>query len=230
MSVEPSVENKNAYLDLKTELEELNEIKINGALLRARADLIEMNEKNTNYFLKLEEKNCELWHIRCIKKNSGDLITNHKDILHEQKTFYENLYSDKDLYETDATDFFLDNVLMENKLSGEDRNYCDEAITYEEIAKAIKDLPNNKSPGTDGFPIEFYKFFWKEIKDLVVNSILYCIRKEKLSIDQRQGVLATIPKKGKNIRLLKNWRPLTLLNTHYKILAKLLAKRLQRVL
>ncbi len=91
-------------------------------------------------------------------------------------------------------------------------------------------MPNNKSPGSDGFSVEFYKFFWKEIKLLVTNSILYGIDKGQLSIDQRRGVLALIPKKGKNTRLLKNWRPLTLLNTHYKIFAKLLAIRLKKVL
>ena len=98
------------------------------------------------------------------RKNSGEIITNPTDILVEQKAFYENLYSEKHCFEqTDSVKTFLDNILIENKLNDEDRHICDETITYEEIAKAIKDLPNNKSPGTDGFPIEFYKFFWKDI-------------------------------------------------------------------
>jgi hypothetical protein len=49
-----------------------------------------------------------------------------------------------------------------------------------------------------------------------------------MSIDQRRGIL--IPKKNKNLRELKNWRPLTLLNCDYKIFPKLMAIRLQRVL
>ena len=36
-------------------------------------------------------------------------------------------------------------------------------ITEDEIKKAIKNSPNNKSPGSDGFPIEFYKVFWNQI-------------------------------------------------------------------
>ena len=51
-----------------------------------------------------------------------------------------------------------------------------------------------------------------------------------MSIEQKRGVLTLIPKKGKDLRYLKNWRPLTLLNTDYKILTKLLAARLQEVI
>ena len=51
-----------------------------------------------------------------------------------------------------------------------------------------------------------------------------------MSIEQRRGVLNLIPKKDKNPCFLKNWRPITLLNTDYKIIAQVFALRLQRVL
>ena len=51
-----------------------------------------------------------------------------------------------------------------------------------------------------------------------------------LSIDQRRAVLSLIPKPNKDLRYLKNWRPISLLNTDYKILAKTLATRLQSVI
>jgi len=50
------------------------------------------------------------------------------------------------------------------------------------------------------------------------------------TIDQKRGVITLIPKKGKNKLLIKNWRPITLLNTDYKILAKLLALRIETVM
>jgi hypothetical protein len=51
-----------------------------------------------------------------------------------------------------------------------------------------------------------------------------------MSIDQRRGVINLIQKKDKDLRLLKNWRPISLLNTDYKILTKVMAVRLKTVL
>ena len=47
---------------------------------------------------------------------------------------------------------------------------------------------------------------------------------------QRQGVIRLIPKKGKDLTDIKSWRPLSLLNSDYKILAKVIANRLKVIL
>ena len=47
---------------------------------------------------------------------------------------------------------------------------------------ALKDLKNGKTPGTDGFPPDFYKFFWQYIKDLVFESISFVVEKEKCQL------------------------------------------------
>ncbi len=234
LASDPSIDNKNHYNKLKAELEDFNSLKIKGALLRAKAEHIELNEKNTSFFLKLEQKNGDLKNIKRLKVSNGSLITDPLEILNEQKLFYEELYSDKSATSTKdiqiSSKNFINDTIINETLNEIDRKMCDSPLSYEEIAKAVKELPNNKSPGSDGFSIEFYKFFWKDVKCLVTDSILYGLDKGILSIDQRRGVLALIPKKGKDVTLLKNWRPLTLLNTHYKILAKILAIRLQKVL
>ena len=97
----------------------------------------------------------------------------------------------------------------------------------EECSIALKSLPNNKAPGSDGFTTEFYKFFWADIKQLVFDSFAYSFHSELLSSDQKRALLTLLPKLGKDLRYLKNWRPLSLLNTDYKILTKLLSVRLQ---
>ena len=64
----------------------------------------------------------------------------------------------------------------------------------------------------------------------MVDSFNYAFRKGELSISQRQGIIRLIPKKDKNLSYLKNWRPISLLNTDYKIATKALAMRLKKVL
>ena len=85
-------------------------------------------------------------------------------------------------------------------------------------------------PGSDGLCAQFYKFFWNDIKEILSNTFKYSFNEEMLSIDQRRAVLSLIPKPNKDLRYLKNWRPISLLNTDYKILAKTLATRLQSVI
>ena len=48
--------------------------------------------------------------------------------------------------------------------------------------------------------------------------------------NQRQGVICLIPKKGTDLTDIKSWRPLSLLNSDYKILAKVIANRLKDIL
>ena len=116
------------------------------------------------------------------------------------------------------------------KISEEHKVDCDSDITLEEIGYALKELKNGKTPGSDGFPPDFYKFCWCEIKVLVYESLSFAKDKGELSIDQRRGIINLIPKKDKDIRMLKNWRPISLLNTDYKVLTKCLATRLKKIL
>ena len=65
---------------------------------------------------------------------------------------------------------------------------------------------------------------------MLFESFLHSFESGLLSLDQRRAVLSLIPKAKKDLRYLKNWRPLSLSNTDYKILAKVMAVRLQAVL
>ena len=92
----------------------------------------------------------------------------------------------------------------------------------------MKNLEADKTPGTDGLPADFYKVFWNDISDYLVNSINYAFGKGQLSVTQRQGIIKLIPKQDAEPDLIKNWRPITLLNCDYKIAAKAIAIRLKK--
>ena len=147
----------------------------------------------------------------------------------EQTKYYKNLYSPQDVktdHELNDCRFF-ENMEILNK---DDKIMCDSKLTIGELAKNIKELPNNKSPGCDGLTTDFYKFFWIDIKEILYECYIYSFEEGKLSQDQRRAVINLIPKPNKDLRHLKNWRPLSLLNTDYKILAKTFATRLQKVI
>ena len=116
------------------------------------------------------------------------------------------------------------------KLDENEQSILDSPLTINEISNALKLMSNDKSPGLDGFSTNFYKFFWPDIKHLVHDSFKWALTQGKLSDSQRRGVISLIPKKDKDLRFIKSWRPITLLATNYKILAKTLASRLQIVI
>lgn len=56
--------------------------------------------------------------------------------------------------------------------------FIDRPITREEIEKAVKNLKNNKSPGSDGFTNEFYENFIDIISPILERAYSLPLRKE----------------------------------------------------
>ena len=206
-------------------------IKIKGAVIRSRAEFIERNEKNLKYFSNLEKRNFSMKCIKCLHIDNK-VVTDESEILHEQRKFYEQLYSNNNkgnvLMDT-LENSFLNNIEIP-KLPEKDKMLCENPIVLKECSEALSQLKNNKSPGCDGFPVEFYKIFWNKIKYFVYDSYKWAFENKKLSSDQKRGIIMLIPIKGKDLCQLKSWRPISLLNIDYKILTKALAMRLQNVL
>ena len=107
--------------------------------------------------------------------------------------------------------------------------------TTEEIIEAIKALKPNKCPGLDGLPANFFKkycgrlapFLTELYTETLYTEILW---EKQMHLSARRGVITLLEKSGHDSRYLTNWRPLSLLNTDYKILSKILATRLGTVL
>ena len=96
-----------------------------------------------------------------------------------------------------------------------------------ECLSTLKNMSNGKSPGIDGFTVEFYKFFWPDIKFHLIRSFRYSYDNQSMSISQRQGIITCLPKEGKQKTLLKNWRPISLLNVDYKLASACIANRIK---
>merc|ERR1712082_303480 len=71
---------------------------------------------------------------------------------------------------------------------------------------------------------------WISLKTLVYKTINAIYDSNILPESLRFGIVDIIPKGDKDRRLLTNWRPLTLLNTLYKLISSILAECLKKVL
>ena len=91
-------------------------------------------------------------------------------------------------------------------------------------------MKNNESPGPDGYTPEFYKYFFRNTGNFPVHSINYGFQNVEMSVTQKQGLITCIPKEGKPKNFLKNWRPISFLNTAYKIALASIANGLKLML
>ena len=150
----------------------------------------------------------------------GQEISHPQSILKEQRKFYTELYQkDEDVLFSMENDTGI-------RVPSTEREQQGIQITFEEVETAIKMMKNNKTPGQDGIPVDFYKVFWSKIKDSFMNMVMFNYDRGKLHETARQGILNLIPKANKDTRYVKNLRPITLLNTDYKIIEKVIANKM----
>ena len=219
---------EDQYRALKEDWEMLEKDKMNGAILRSKARWTEEGEKNSKFFLNLEHHNQEVKNITSLLNTNGAQISEPNEILEYITMFYKNLYapvSEKKFESINECTFASD-----TKLNQSDSDMLDKPITENDLYESLSDLPNNKTPGSDGLTVEFYKKFWKIIKEPLCDCIKTVYETGELTVDQRRGVINLIPKADKDLRNIKNWRPISILNVDYKLITKALALRLKVVL
>ena len=86
-----------------------------------------------------------------------------------------------------------------------------------------------KAPGPDGMPPIFYQHYWKKIGDEVTEAVLFCLNTGKIPLGLNHTYLTLIPKVKCHVRV-KKFRPIALCNVLYKIISKVLANRLKKIL
>lgn len=215
---------------VKIKLAKIVARKTQGAMVRSRARWYEFGEKNSKYFLNLEKRNHKKKHITSLKKEDGSIQRDPKEILEEEEEFFKKIYETKNTSpETDSFKHFFESADLPT-LDDDEAESCEGLLTIKECADALGNLHNNKTPGSDGFTIEFYRCFWEMLGQFMVDSFNYAYEHGHLSISQRLGIISLIPKKNKNLEHLKNWRPVSLLNNDYKIATKAIASRMEKVL
>ena len=188
---------------------------------------MEEGEKSIRYFLSLEKsRGHPINKIRVLTKDNLDTVTEIQYLLSETRTLYQNLYSADECDENEQKSFLTAEF---PRLKDNEREFCEGYITEEKLRKSMVSMENDKSPGRDGLSTNFYKNLWPLIADSVTQVYNYTFRVGHLTVSQRRGIISLLFKRGDRT-ILKNWRPITLLTTDYKILTKAQANRVQKVL
>ncbi len=140
--------------------------------------------------------------------------------------FYSDLYK-SELVEWGADpDHFLEGL---PKVDEESNNELQQTLSFQELYSAMMSMENGKSPGIDGLTVEFYKTLWPVIGEDLLAVFNDCLKSGLLPLSCRRAVITLLLNKG-DLQYISNWRPVSLLCSEYKILSKVLALRLSKVL
>ncbi|GKU90517.1 hypothetical protein SLEP1_g4505 [Rubroshorea leprosula] len=176
------------------------------------------------------------------KKGENSLLT-HIDMERRRGCFidlWSNLKIKEKIKEGVAEYFqklFTEDVWQRPKLDGIGFKQISQAnnelltapFTEEEIRKVIWECDSFKAPGPDGFNFRFMKSMWDDTKIEVVGFLKEFQEQGRLVRGSNASFIVLIPK-TENPQRIEEYRPISLIGVMYKVVAKLLASCLCKVL
>ena len=218
----------NKIIAIKYQLNKLYSKKAEYALFRTKQTYWEMGERPSRLLAYRLRQQDSINFIAGVRQTDGNISTSSKQINDTFRSFYNTLYtSHGDLDKQKLDNFFINLNLPQ--LSEEDKNFLEAPLTLEEIIQAIKNMQLNKSPGLDGFPVDFYRAFEDILGPLLLEVYNDACRKGTLPQSMHTAIISFIYKKGKDALDPSGYRPISLINCDQKILS-FLVNRLSKVI
>lgn len=214
--------------EVKNALEVIDIERYRGAMIRARAERLWSNETPTKRALGDEKRYAKRNEIARIRY--GNVVTDDSEVIEREFVqHYRGLFSHQECFKNDYERQFL--TLMP-QLDEQVTARLEEPISVHEIEQAIEELGNGKSPGPDGISAAFYKTFKGDVALILHVVFTRAYERKELPPSFRRSHVVLIPKSEDPEKLMQveSYRPISLTNVDYKILMKILARRLQMVI
>ena len=227
---------------LKSRIANIDQHLCEGAYIRTGYHWKCESESSTKIFLQQEKWRGTQRYIGILEVDEGvdqapRILRNQPEIESEIRNFYSQLYAPRvtNSSREDISDFMGEGFsdfeqIVQKNVSSHVQEKLEEPISEGELMAAIKHGKHGVAPGLSGFSREFFKFFAEDLIGFIMKYVEFSESTGSLSANQRIGVITLIPKGAKDKKALKNWRPITLLSTLYKVISGVIANRFRQVL
>eukprot|EP00253_Pinus_taeda_P021443 PITA_21443 len=195
----------------------------------------EQRQKSRCLWLRAGDKNTSFFHnslkLRCAGNQIERIMAEGKEISEQEeikeaayRNFKSLLFADSQTQ--DNADFLRP---IGKKISELQNRELDQEVTEEEIKLAAFSMQQDKAPGPDGFTVAFFRNHCETIKKDYIRMVKNVFLKHKMGNNTKSSHLALIPK-DLNPLSFDRFRPISLCNVSYKIITKILANRLKKLL
>ncbi|CAM6129180.1 unnamed protein product [Calypogeia fissa] len=156
-------------------------------------------------------RNVEILELR---DEAGNSFTGWQNIASYTRNFYLSLFT-SDSYPRELTIATVLDVIT-SPIPAHHRQKLEQVHTAGNLLRAASCMKKRKAPGPNGIPVEYYITFWPKVSRLIFDILNNMCGTGTLHPEIAIGMIALVPKKGNQLSL-SNKRPITLLNTEYKI-------------
>ncbi|KAL4278205.1 hypothetical protein GQ457_03G006070 [Hibiscus cannabinus] len=212
--------NMGCLLKLKSALWNLYREEEREWLQKSRLRWFSEGDRNTRFFhltASIRQKKNEISTL-----SIGDMIYSKPEAIKEcVKAHFHFAYNNSHALEVESMNLPFKRLNTEQRLSLESEFY------ETEVWEVIRDFDGNRAPGPDGFNMNFFKRYWDLLKEDIMKFFSDVYLHRNWDANLNHSFLTLIPKK-RNPSSLEDYRPISLVNGVYKILAKVLGNRLRK--
>ena len=191
---------------------------------RSRADWLREGDKNTKFFHSKASARKVKNKVSGLEDGNGNWIENVEVVEKMFCEYFTNIFtSTKPSHE--QMNLALSDLPA--KITGEMAAYLEQSFSEEEITDALAQMCPTKAPGPDKFPAVFFQNHWNSVKEGVITTCLHILN-EGGNLAPLNHTFIVLILKVKKPRKVNEFRPISLCNVIYRIIAKVMANRLKK--
>ena len=192
---------------------------------RAKCQYIINSDRGTKFFHALVKRNSRKNHIAVIRAEDGALTSSYQQVADEFVRFFQKLYGASE----NCASVDLGVIRTGPILSSDQSAQLINNVSDVEIKDALFNIADDKAPGPDGFSSYFFKQSWDTVGEQFKGAVKEFFSNASILKQFNHTVIALVPK-STHSPTVGDFRPIACCNVFYKVLSKILASRLARVL
>lgn len=183
-----------------------------------------LGDKNTGFFHATARIRRVLNKFSVIENSFGDAVFEESEILTVITDYFSKLFTSSGSFGSSIVEEALSATV-----SAEDNDNLSSIPTPKEIKDTLFSFHPDKAPGPDGFSAAFFRTNWGTVGPAIIAEITHYFEHETMPHNINHTHIRLIPKITTPITVA-DYRPIALCNVYYKIVSKIITRRLQPIL